>query len=269
MTNSVPLDSNYCAIAFLGDVSGSMSSFDTKELAESVSTIIKENTEECEVVFYGATFSDKFSIFADGVDGITVNITEEDLKPNGLTALIPSIGRMIKHVGSRLAAMTDRRPGKVIFIIMSDGEQTVNRLRNRIVEDEPYEGKTGKNKLKELIDEHQNIWKWSFMFMGTNFDSISTGQQFGLSAKQCINFASSDGGIKNVMRCVSSNINSVQRKAKSRLDKFAMTGIDDGEDDLEGFTPSQRTESMAPTNLAASGYHIGVNTVSGSIPQRT
>jgi hypothetical protein len=269
MVDNVQLDPNYCAIAFLGDVSGSMSSFDTKELAESVSTIIKENTEECEVVFYGATFSDKFSIFADGVDGTTVNITEEDLKPNGLTALIPAIGRMIKHVGSRLAAMTDRRPGKVIFIIMSDGEQTVNRLRNRIIEDEPYEGKTGKSKVKDLIDEHQNIWKWSFMFMGTNFDSISTGQQFGLSAKQCINFASSDGGIKNVMRCVSSNINSVQRKAKSRLAKFAATGIDDGEDDLEGFTTAQRTESMAPTDLSTGRYQFGVNTFSSIVPKRS
>jgi hypothetical protein len=269
MTDSVPLDPNYCAIAFLGDVSGSMASFDTKELAESVSTIIKENTEECEVVFYGATFSDKFSIFADGVDGSTVNITEEDLKPNGLTALIPAIGRMIKHVGSRLAAMTDRRPGKVILIIMSDGEQTVNKLRNRIIEDEPYEGTTGKNKLKELIDEHQNIWKWSFMFMGTNFDSISTGQQFGLSDKQCINFASSDGGIRNVMRCVSSNINSVQQKAKKRLAKFAATGIDDGDDDLDGFTPAQRTQSMDPTDLSAGRYHNGVNTVARSLPKRT
>lgn len=269
MSESVTLDPNYCAIAFLGDVSGSMASFDTNEFAQSVTSIIKENSKNAEVVFYGATFSDKFSIFADGVNGADVAITEEDLKPNGLTALIPAIGRMIKHVGSSLAAMTDRRPGKVIFIIFSDGEQTVNKLCNRVVEDEPYEGHSGKDKLKELIDEHQNIWKWSFMFMGTNFDSISTGEKFGLSAKQCINFASSDGGIKNVMRCVSSNINSVQVKAKKRLEKYATTGIDDGEDDLEGFTPAQRTESMAPNDLSTGRYQFGLNTFSSIAPQRT
>jgi hypothetical protein len=242
-TDTVPLDPNYCAIAFLGDVSGSMASFDTNEFAQSVTNVIKENAEKFDVVFYGATFSDKFSIFADGVNGSDVVITADDLKPSGLTALVPAIGRMIKHVGSKLADMTDRRPGKVIFIILSDGEQTVDRLSNRINADEPYEGKYGNNKLKELIDEHQNVWKWSFMFMGTNFDSILTGSKFGLSRKQCINFSNNDGGINQVLRCVSKNVSDIQYKAKFRVAKFNKTGVDDEEDDDMGFTEAQRVSS--------------------------
>lgn len=248
MTDSVPLDSDYCAIAFLGDVSGSMASFDTKEFAQSVTNVIRENAEKFEVVFYGATFSDKFSIFADGVNGADVTITEEDLTPNGLTALVPSIGRMIRLVGSKLAAMTDRRPGKVIFIILSDGEQTVGQLRNRVLSDLPYEGKNGKDKLKDLIDEHQNVWKWSFMFMGTNFDSISTGASFGLSQKHCINFSNNDGGINQVLRCVSQNVSKTQQKAKSRIETFNSTGVDDMEEDDDGFDDIQRLESINPSN---------------------
>jgi hypothetical protein len=244
MTDSVPLDSDYCAIAFLGDTSGSMASFDTKEFAQSVTNVIRENAEKFEVVFYGATFSDKFSIFADGVNGADVKITEEDLTPSGLTALVPSIARMIRLVGSKLAAMTDRRPGKVIFIILSDGEQTVGQLRNRVLSDLPYEGKNGKEKLKDLIDEHQNVWKWSFMFMGTNFDSISTGASFGLSQKHCINFSNNDGGINQVLRCVSQNVSKTQQKAKSRIETFNSTGVDDMEEDDDGFDDIQRLESI-------------------------
>jgi hypothetical protein len=244
MTDSVPLDSDYCAIAFLGDVSGSMASFDTKEFAQSVTNVIRENAKQFEVVFYGATFSDKFSIFADGVNGADVTITEEDLTPNGLTALVPSVGRMIRHVGGRLSDMTDRRPGKVIFIILSDGEQTVGKLRNRINDDEPYEGNNGKVKLKELIDEHQNVWKWSFMFMGTNFDSISTGATFGLSQKHCINFSNNDGGINQVLRCVSQNVSKTQKKAKYRLETYMATGSMDDMDDDDGFNDIQRMESI-------------------------
>lgn len=243
-TNEVPLDADYCAIAFLGDVSGSMSSFDTKEFAQSVTNIVRENCEDGDVIFYGATFSDKFNIFADGVDGSTVEITAEQLRPSGLTALIPAIGRMIKHVGSRLSDMTERRPGKVIFIILSDGEQTVSMLRNRIDADAPFEGLNGKNALKDLIDEHQNIWKWSFMFMGTNFDSISTGASFGLSAKQCINFATSDTGIQNVMRCASNNISKIKKKAAYRVRTLQNTGIEEEGDDDDGFDDSQRYTSM-------------------------
>lgn len=243
-THEVPLDANHCAIAFLGDVSGSMASFNTKEFAQSVTTIVRENCDDGKVTFYGATFSDKFEIFADGVDGSTVEITAEQLKPNGLTALIPSVGRMIKHVGSRLADMTESRPGKVIFIILSDGEQTVSMLRNRIDADAPFEGNHGKTALKELIDEHQNVWKWSFMFMGTNFDSISTGQSFGLSRKQCINFATSDTGIQNVMRCASNNISKIKKKAAARVQTFQTTGFEEEGDDDDGFDDAQRNTSM-------------------------
>lgn len=243
-THEVPLDANYCAIAFLGDVSGSMASFNTKEFAQSVTEIIRENSEQFEVVFYGATFSDKFNIFADGVNGADVTITENDLTPHGLTAIVPSLGRMIKHVGTRLADMTERRPGKVIFITLTDGEQTVQQLRNRIPEDAPYEGFNAYSELRKLIDEHQNVWKWSFMFMGTNIDSISTGASLGFSRKQCINFATSDNGIKNVMRCASNNISKVQKKASSRINTLLETGEELEEDDDDGFDDSQRYTSM-------------------------
>ena len=153
---------------------------------------------------------------------------------------------MIRHVGSKLAAMQDRRPGKVIFIILSDGEQTVDHLRNRNTDDVPYEGQNGKDKLKDLIDEHQNVWKWSFMFMGTNFDSISTGATFGLAQKHCINFSPSDGGINQVMRCVSQNVSSIQKKAKSRIQTYNSTGVEEMEDDDDGFTDLQRDISINP-----------------------
>lgn len=243
-THEVPLDANHCAIAFLGDVSGSMSSFNTKEFAQSVTTIVRENCDDGKVTFYGATFSDRFDIFADGVDGSTVEITAEQLKPCGLTALIPAIGRMIKHVGSSLADMTESRPGKVIFIILSDGEQTVSMLRNRIDADEPFEGHNGKIALKDLIDEHQNIWKWSFMFMGTNFDSISTGASFGLSAKQCINFANSDRGIQTVMECASKNLSKIKKKAAFRINTLQVNGCVVEEDDDDGFDDAQRHTTM-------------------------
>ena len=237
---NVPLDPNYCAIAFLGDVSGSMASFDIKEFAQAVTNVIRENSEQFEVVFYGATFSNKFNIFADGVNGADVVITENDLEPNGLTALVPALGRFIKHVGSRLNDMTDRRPSKVIFITLTDGEQTVNKLTNSIPEDAPYEGRNGLQNLRNLVDEHKNTWKWSFMFMGTGIDSISTGSRLGFSKNQCINFGTHDNGIQNVMRCVSNNVYRTQTSDKNATD-----------DDLEGFNDDEREASMADYDASA------------------
>jgi len=218
---------NKTAIIGLFDNSGSMSQFDTNEFAGSINDIIKEQCKLSKVLFYGATFSDKFNLFADGIDGNNVNITTEDLRPSGMTSLIPAFARMIRTAGKRFSDMREEdRPGKVIFILLSDGEQTYNMLRNRETDDEPYEGPGARFNLKQLVEEHENVWKWEFMFMGTSFDSISVGASMGLKKSKCLNFATTDGGLKSAMRCVTKNMSKIQRN------------------DYSGFDDVDRTESM-------------------------
>ena len=144
MASSVPLDSKYTQITALIDSSGSMAQLDTTELAQGLNQMIKDNISDgTEVRFDGAKFSNIFSIFANGVDGRTINITPQDISPNGMTSLVPAFARMIRHTANSIAQMTDRRPGKVIFILLSDGEQTSDELVNREESDKPYEGKEG------------------------------------------------------------------------------------------------------------------------------
>ena len=152
----VKLDDNFVCISALIDCSGSMSTLDTASLADSLNSMIKDQLNK-EVIFFGGTFNDEFKIFADGIDGKDINITKDNIKPDGMTALYPSFARMIKYTGKKLADMTDRRPGKVIFILLSDGEQTVNYLKNRIDDDKPYQCIESKQNLKKLIEEHTYI----------------------------------------------------------------------------------------------------------------
>ena len=76
---------------------------------------------------------------------------------------------MIKHTGDNLSGMTVKRPGKVIFILLSDGQQTVDQLENSIFPDKEFEGSEGQKNLKECIEDQQNVYNWTFMFLGTNF----------------------------------------------------------------------------------------------------
>ena len=221
------VNTNKTAIIGLFDNSGSMVQFDTNEFVGSINDIIKEQVNKTEVIFYGATFSDRFKLFADGCNGKDVNIKVDDLYPSGLTAFVPAFARMIRIAGSRFNDMKEEdRPGKVIFILLSDGEQTINYLRNKDIDDSPYEGHLGDINLKKLIEEHENVWKWEFMFMGTSFDSINVGRKIGLKPSKCINFATSDKGLQTVMRCVSNNITRIQKN------------------DTSGFNDSERLESM-------------------------
>jgi hypothetical protein len=198
----VKLDDNFVCISALIDNSGSMSNLNTNELAQSLNNMIKEQCDK-EVIFYGATFNDKFNIFADGIDGKEVNISKKDINPDGMTALFPAFARMIRYTGKKLADMTERRPGKVIFILLSDGEQTTNILRNRIDEDILYEGGEAKDNLKKLIEEHTLIWKWDFLYLGTNYDSLKAGMDIGINPNQCINYQYTPQGSKQVMKACS------------------------------------------------------------------
>jgi hypothetical protein len=225
-SNNITLDNNLTAISFLLDTSGSMANIDTKELAQAANSLIKEQCEKGnKVVFYGAKFSDNFTLFSDGENGSNVNITADMITPEGATSLVPAFARMIRHMGSKLSDMTDVRPGNVIFILLSDGEQTMNFLRNKEPEDKPYEGTIGHLNLKTLVEEHQTTYNWKFFFLGTNFDTIKVGNKFGIDSKSCIDYHWSSQGASNVMRACSSAV------TRSRDATF------------EGFTNAERSYS--------------------------
>ncbi len=204
---SVPLDNNYVCISALIDNSGSMASLDTASLAASLTKMIRDQCDN-EVIFYGATFNDKFNIFADGVDGKNINITKEHIRPDSMTVLYPAFARMIKYTGKKLSDMTTRRPGKVIFILLSDGEQTQNAFieSNRSIEDEDYEGNEAQDNLKKLIEEHTNVYSWQFLYLGTNYDSMKAGKTIGIAPTNCINYMATPQGSQNVTRVCSSAI---------------------------------------------------------------
>ncbi len=204
----VKLDDNFVCISALIDNSGSMANLNTAELAQGLNNMIKEQCNK-EVIFYGASFNDTFKIFADGINGNDVNINKTNINPDGMTALYTSFARMIKYTGKKLSDMTERRPGKVIFILLSDGEQTINILRNRTDEDQDYEGENSKENLKKLIEEHTNIWKWDFLYLGTNYDSLKAGAEIGINPKQCINYQYTPLGSQQVMKACSTAMNRI------------------------------------------------------------
>ncbi len=212
----VPLDDDLVCISALIDCSGSMSNLDTKELAEGLTRMIKEQTLLGKrVIFYGAKFSDNFSIFANGVDGNNIKITKEDIMPDGMTALYPAFGRMIRYTGERLSAMTDKRPGKVIFVLLSDGQQTTDRLSFtcRLESDAPYEGHNAVTNLRRTIEEQQEKYNWQFLYLGTNYDAIKEGVKLGISMESCLNYAYTPRGARNAVNVCSQAMNRMQSNA--------------------------------------------------------
>ena len=80
--------------------------------------------------------------------------------PRASTALFDAIGRTINETGARLAAMSDHeRPGKVIFVIITDGYENSSR-------------EFTSNRVKSMIAEQETRYSWSFVFLGADQDSF-------------------------------------------------------------------------------------------------
>ena len=105
-------------------------------------------------------FDEQFQIISRNKDASSLEITEKDIQPRGMTALYTSIGRIINIIGKDLSDMTDKRPGTVVIIVMTDGEQTCHRLRNREESDAPFEGPDGNKHLCDIVKHQEDTYSW-------------------------------------------------------------------------------------------------------------
>ena len=102
--------------------------------------------------------------------------------PRGCTALYDAIGLTINSCGEQLAEMVeDERPEKVIFVILTDGEENSSC-------------KFSYEEIQQMIEHQKRKYNWEFIFMGANMDAIEMASQFGIGADRAVNFHSDKKG---------------------------------------------------------------------------
>lgn len=99
------------------------------------------------------------------------------LVPRGSTAMLDAIGRAVNATGARLAAMPeDERPGTVIVGIMTDGLENASREFTYPM-------------VKALIEQQEQVYGWTFMYMGANQDAIEVGASLGVARDRSLTYA--------------------------------------------------------------------------------
>lgn len=99
------------------------------------------------------------------------DVTRELYHPRGSTALLDAIGITIRSVEN----MKDR-PSKVLFVIITDGQENASREYNN-------------SQVSALIREKE-AQGWEFLYMGANQDAWSTATNMGIQGVGKFNFAS-------------------------------------------------------------------------------
>jgi hypothetical protein len=181
------------------DRSGSMQS--CRDDAEGgLNTFIDEQKKQSgDTLFTLVQFDTEYEFVHKGVP---INgVGEFTLVPRGMTALLDAVGRAIVETGERLAAMPEpQRPGLVVFVIVTDGQENSSREYT-------------KAQVKEMIERQQNVYKWQFTFLGANQDAFAEAGSIGISLAAAANF-SPDRFVATFQAC-SNNVGRMRAAAAS------------------------------------------------------
>jgi hypothetical protein len=98
------------------------------------------------------------------------------LVPRGWTALLDAVGRAIIETGERLKTIEeDKRPGLVIFVIVTDGAENSSK-------------EFTKEKIREMIEHQISQYNWQFTYLGANVDSFSEAGGIGIKTAGAANY---------------------------------------------------------------------------------
>lgn len=161
-------------ITLVVDRSGSMAGIQ-KDAEGGINEFIhKQAAEPGEALLTLLQFDTSYDLVHSGVP--VSKVPPYELEPRGMTALLDAVGRAINETGQRLAAMDEAdRPGLVVFVIVTDGEE--NSSQEFSYQD-----------ISRMIEHQQSQYNWQFTFLAANQDAFVAGKQMGIDAAGIANF---------------------------------------------------------------------------------
>jgi hypothetical protein len=202
------MNENLTEIVFILDRSGSMGGLENDTIG-GYNSFIKKQAEMGQTSLTTILFDDRYEILHNGIDAGNVTLTDNEYFTRGTTALLDAVGKTINEVGKRLSGMPeDNRPGKVIFVITTDGLENASR-------------EYGYEQVKDMITHQSEKYGWEFIFMGANIDVAKEGNKLGIRIDHSFGFAATTQGIASMYGTIAGacrNIRSAGAKQKAKAE---------------------------------------------------
>jgi uncharacterized protein YegL len=172
-------------LVFILDKSGSMSGLEADTIGGFNSMLQKQQAVKGECFVTTVLFDNNYELLHDRIDLKAVSpMTDKEYQVGGCTALLDAIGRTIHKIGNaQKNTADDYRAEKVMFVIITDGEE--NSSREYTVE-----------KVKAQIERQKNKYGWEFIFLGANIDAVQTAGRFGISADRAVDYLADSKGTR-------------------------------------------------------------------------
>ncbi|MBE6521093.1 MAG: VWA domain-containing protein [Thermoplasmata archaeon] len=210
------MDQSLMELVFILDRSGSMSGKESDTIGGFNSLIEKQKGEEGDALVTVVLFDDQYEVLYDRVSLKTIpKMTTKEYYVRGSTALLDAVGKTINKTkaiqdGTEEAA----RPGKTLFVIITDGLENASREYRADV-------------VKNLVETRKKDDDWEFLFIGANIDSVAEASKIGIDANRAAGFATTGESMRSVYDTVESVVRTA-RKSKGRMsDSIADNWSDD------------------------------------------
>jgi len=154
------------------DRSGSMESIRT-DAQGGINALVAaqaKQTGECRVTL--VQFDSEYEVVHQGISAS--DWPGYSLEPRGSTALLDAVGKAINETGARLAAMPEsQRPGLVVFVICTDGQENSSHQFTHA-------------KVREMIEFQKTQYQWQFTFLAANPESFAEAGRIGLNLNEAV-----------------------------------------------------------------------------------
>lgn len=190
---------DYTDIAIVLDESGSMQSTKSDAIGGFNQFLDDQKKLPGFATLTFVKFNTSYAFVHNGLPIINIpSLTAEEYWPAGGTALVDAICRTIEGMGKRLEAMDeDKRPSKVIVVIITDGEENSSTKFTR-------------HQMNEMIKHQEEVYKWQFVFIGSNQDAIATAASYGIKAQSSLNMGVGGAALAAGYRAMSKSIGEVR-----------------------------------------------------------
>lgn len=199
-------DPNKTSITVILDKSGSMEPVRTDTVG-GYNTFIEAQKQlpgECDITLIQFNDKREFTYKSVDVKKLEKGLLLEQYNPDCGTALLDAVGVAINEKGAELAALPEeQRPGKVMFVIITDGQENASKDFNY-------------TKIKEMIEQQKTTYNWDFTFLGANIDAFDVADSMGIAANKSLSFSTSKaGGAKRMFASMSNYARSARAGGQS------------------------------------------------------
>jgi len=157
--------------------------------------LAKQQAVEGECYITTVLFDNEYVLLHDRINIKAVSqVTEKEYQAGGSTALLDAIGRTIQKIGNaQKHTADDYRAEKVVFVIITDGQENSSREYSA-------------EKVKAKIEHQKTKYGWEFIFLGANIDAVETANRFGIRADRVQNYHVDKEGVELSFRVMSETV---------------------------------------------------------------